>query len=140
MRAPFCSDRRRRRRGYRRCVDFETCRLVLVRHGATASTDVIGGHRGCGGLSPEGHAQATALAERLARDTGLGAVAAVYSSVMRRAVETAEPLAAAVGAQDVVQDCDLSELHDGEADGLTVDQAIERWWRPASLTSTRMPW
>jgi broad specificity phosphatase PhoE len=72
-------------------------RLLFVRHGA----DVAGG-----GLSADGHDQARVLAGRLAVFSG----ASVYSSVLRRAVETAAPIAAAVGASPVA-DCGLCTWH-----------------------------
>src|SRR5688572_4220205 len=82
-------------------------RLLLVRHGDSAHKrdGVIGGPRGCRGLTEIGHEQAHRLAERI----GPG-IAAVYSSVLPRAVRTAEPLAAQAGLP-VAQDCGLCSWH-----------------------------
>lgn len=106
-------------------------RIVLVRHGESAAQagGFVGGHEGCQGLSELGRRQARALAERLSAGE-LGPVAEVYASVMQRAVETAEILAPALGHRGATQDCDLCELHPGDADGLTWDEVARRW--PAS--------
>jgi broad specificity phosphatase PhoE len=109
-------------------------RLVLVRHGqARCNVDgVVGGVRGCTGLTAEGVAQAAALAERLAATGGLAGVGALYSSVLPRAVETARILAPALDRWrdgpplELHQDCGLCELHPGEADGLTWEAYGER--------------
>ena len=106
-------------------------RLVLIRHAESrASVDrVIGGHRGCRGLTDTGVRQTRRLRDRLQSTGELGDVAAVYASELARAVETAELLE--IGPE-VQRDCGLCELHDGdEADGLTVDEVTERYWRPA---------
>ena len=86
-------------------------RLVLVRHGESVhSVDgVVGGPRGCRGLTPRGHEQARAVAARLAAEIVDGPVA-VYSSTLRRAVETAQPIGAAFGAAPVA-DCGLCTWH-----------------------------
>lgn len=82
-------------------------RILLVRHGDSAHKrdGIIGGPRGCQGLTEIGHQQAGRLAERI----GSG-IAAVYSSILPRAVQTAEPLAAQAGLP-VVQDCRLCSWH-----------------------------
>jgi probable phosphoglycerate mutase len=95
-------------------------RIVLVRHGESACNErrVVGGHAGCTGLAELGVRQAEALRDRLARTGELGEVAALYSSVLRRAVETAEVLSPALGGLAVIADCGFCELHPGEADGM----------------------
>ena len=95
-------------------------RIVLVRHGESLAQErqVVGGHAGCQGLSDLGRRQVAALRDRLLSTRELGEVAALYSSVMPRAVETAEILAEAVGAGPAEADCDLCEQHPGECDGL----------------------
>jgi len=104
-------------------------RLVLVRHGEAHcnANGVVGGPRGCGGLTEVGRAQARALRERLRRTGELDDVEAVYTSVLPRAIQTAALLAPALPALDAVQDCDLCELHPGEGDALTWDQLRERF-------------
>jgi len=108
-------------------------RLVLVRHGeARAALDrVVAGERGCSGLSDLGRAQAGLLRDRLAR-TGEVVADVLASSTLPRAVETAEIIAPAlVGSTgerpEIVQDCDLCELHPGECDNLGWDDYGERY-------------
>jgi len=98
-------------------------RLVLIRHGESNCSlrQVVGGMVGCDGLSDAGMAQAAALERRLVRTGELSSATAFYSSVLRRAVQTAEMIASGVGdgQLEMVQRCDLCELHPGDADGLT---------------------
>jgi probable phosphoglycerate mutase len=100
-------------------------RLVLIRHGESraAIDHVVGGVRGCTGLSALGVEQCLALRDRLATTAELDPVDGLLASVLPRAVETAELIAPAFGltADDVVQDCDLCELHPGECDGMAWD-------------------
>jgi probable phosphomutase (TIGR03848 family) len=85
-------------------------RILLIRH---ATTDAVGKHfsgRMTGvHLNDEGRTQALQLSERL---RGLP-VTAVYSSPLERAVETAEPLAKALGLQHVISE-DFLEMEFGE--------------------------
>ncbi|WP_155372370.1 histidine phosphatase family protein [Catellatospora vulcania] len=85
-------------------------RLIFVRHGESVHSveRFVGGRQGCRGLTARGHEQAAETARRLAGEVS-GPVA-VYSSVLRRALETAAPIAAALGA-DVVADCGLCTWH-----------------------------
>jgi broad specificity phosphatase PhoE len=104
-------------------------RLVIVRHGhaRAADTGVVAGHRGCTGLSILGRRQAEALRDRLAA-SGFRADA-VVTSVLPRAVETAEILAPAVGIDvaAVPHLCELCERHPGEGDGLRWDAFVDRY-------------
>lgn len=101
-------------------------RLVLIRHGESRATvdKVVGGHRGCTGLSELGVRQAEALAGRLAATGEFGRVHALLTSILPRAIETAELIAPALGWRPdaVSQDCALCELHPGECDGMTWEQ------------------
>jgi probable phosphoglycerate mutase len=103
----------------------------MVRHGEAVSNaqDIVAGHDGCSGLTERGRRQVSALAERLSRTGELEGASALYSSVLRRAVETAEILRGALG--EVVYDarCVLCERHPGEADGLTWAEYDERYGR-----------
>ena len=103
-------------------------RLILIRHGeARAAIDrVIAGHRGCRGLSATGIQQAEALHDRL-RSTGEIRADVVVSSVLPRAVHTAEIIAPALGAKQVRHDCDVCEVHPGECDGMPVDEYDRRY-------------
>jgi probable phosphoglycerate mutase len=107
-------------------------RIVLVRHGeARCNVDgVVGGLTGCTGLSPVGVTEAEALRDRLVRSGELAGTAAVYVSVLPRALETAAIVAPGLGGLTAVADCDLCELHPGEADGLTWKEFTERFGGP----------
>jgi probable phosphoglycerate mutase len=107
-------------------------RLVLVRHGESVATVErrIGGSLTCGGLSPLGRKQAEALATRLAR-TGEIAADALVASTMRRAVETAEIIAPALGDLPITVDAGVAEHEPGPlVDGLTFDEFVEQYGRP----------
>jgi broad specificity phosphatase PhoE len=111
---------------------------VLVRHGE-AECNVngrVGGPVGCTGLSARGVSQVRALARRLHRTGELTGTTALYASVLPRAIETATLLAPALerwrdGPPLVpVVDCDLCELHPGDADGLGWSEFTERFGEP----------
>jgi probable phosphoglycerate mutase len=94
-------------------------RLILVRHGDAHAgfSGVIGGPRGCTGLTSLGRRQADALRQYLAESSRLRADV-LLTSTLPRAVETANIIAPALQLQILRQDCDLCEVHTGEADGL----------------------
>jgi broad specificity phosphatase PhoE len=77
----------------------EGTRIVLVRHGESRAQElgILGGHSGCQGLSHLGRRQVTLLRERLAATGELAGASTLYASIMPRAVETAEIIAAAIG-------------------------------------------
>ena len=106
-------------------------RLAIIRHGeAFANVDeVIGGHKGCRGLTPRGVAQVEVLAERLARTGELAGAAAVWTSVLPRAIETASILVPALGVPGFERSCAFCERHPGEADGITWAEYTERYQR-----------
>ncbi len=93
-------------------------RLILVRHGDAHAGlhGVIAGPRGCRGLTELGRDQARRLHDHLA-GTGHLAVDVLLASELPRAIETAEIVAPALGFDVVAQDCDLCEVHTGDADG-----------------------
>jgi broad specificity phosphatase PhoE len=95
-------------------------RLVLVRHGESMAmvNGVVGGHDGCTGLSLRGRGQAEALRDRLA-STGDIHADVLLSSILPRAIETAEIIAPALGAIAPSSHCDYCEIHPGESDGMT---------------------
>ncbi len=92
-------------------------RLVLVRHGATEhSAELRFSGRNDLALDDVGRRQAEALAAR-----SYGEVAAVVSSPLRRAVQTAEAIAAPLGLAVETLD-DLAETDFGAWEGLTFAQ------------------
>ena len=101
----------------------EPTRLVLLRHG---QTELSVQRRYSGHGDPEltalGHAQAAAAAARLA---DLPEVAAVLSSPLRRARQTASAVAEATGAPLLCRDA-LIETDFGAWEGLTFGEAKER--------------
>ena len=103
-------------------------RLILVRHGdAYAGFEgVVAGERGCTGLTPLGRRQAGALRDHLT-STGRVRPDVLLASVLRRAVETAEIIAPGLGLEAVRQECDLCEVHTGEADGLAWAEYAARY-------------
>jgi len=111
---------------------MEGTRVVLVRHGESLAqeTRVVGGHQGCTGLSELGRRQAHALRARLERTGELRDAAAVYTSVMPRAIETAEIIAPAINGSVASQRCDFCEHHPGEGDGLTWEEYERRFPTP----------
>lgn len=98
--------------------------LLFVRHGATEANN-IGYWQGWEdtALTEVGRAQAQAVARRIAREF---APVAVYSSSLRRALQTAEPIAQAAGCPLIPHD-GLREIHFGRVSGLTIEQFRERF-------------
>lgn len=113
-------------------------RLILIRH-AKPDEDADGRCYGSLdiGLSKAGHAQAQTLAAALAPAD----VQAMFASPLRRAVETAEPLAAACGVPLQLDD-DLRELDFGALEGRRFDEIAaslpglyKRWMtQPTTIT------
>ncbi|MBF6184867.1 histidine phosphatase family protein [Nocardia farcinica] len=58
---------------------------------------VVAGSRTCLGLTDRGHSQAVAVADYLAAECHRFGTIVVYSTAVRRAVQTAEPIAAKLG-------------------------------------------
>ena len=116
--------------------------LVLVRHGEAQSfvEGIIGGAKGCTGLSDLGRRQAGALRERLARSRELDGVTAIYTSTLPRAIETAELIVPAIGEHVLRSTCELCELHvDERLDGRPFEELAEGYeWPPTS--NPYLPW
>jgi 2,3-bisphosphoglycerate-dependent phosphoglycerate mutase len=118
----------------------DATRIVLVRHGEAVcnAQGVVGGELGCTGLTDLGRRQVSALAARLTASGELAGsgnragAPVLYSSVLPRAVETAELLRPALGpgVGEVIKDRDLCELFPGEADGLGWKEVVERFGVP----------
>lgn len=115
-------------------ADGEATTLFLVRHGEARCNvaGIVGGISGCTGLTEEGVEQAESLRRRLAETAELGAAVSLYSSVLLRARQTAEIIRPFVGdgSLEVTEQCDLCELHPGEADGLTWPEFSARYGEP----------
>lgn len=99
--------------------------LLLVRHGESAGNvaRIVQGWRD-EPLTERGRTQAAAVVERLAAHQPRAA--AVYSSTLARARDTAAPLAAALGLP-LVERTELREYGYGEAEGLRWAQIEERF-------------
>jgi broad specificity phosphatase PhoE len=113
-------------------ADDAPTRLVLVRHGESRSSveRVIAGSRSCSGLSDLGRRQCERLATRLS-ETGELAGAVLYASDYRRAIETAELLAPALGGTEVRVEPGFGEHDPGpDCDGLTFEQFLVRHGMP----------
>ena len=113
-------------------------RLLLLRHGQTElSTQRRYSGRGNPALTDVGRRQADAAAQYLAQR---GGIAAVITSPLQRAYDTAAAAAKALGL-DVTVDDDLIETDFGAWEGLTFSEAAERdpelhrsWLRDTSIT------
>jgi 2,3-bisphosphoglycerate-dependent phosphoglycerate mutase len=107
-------------------------RIVLVRHGEARCNvaGIVGGRTGCTGLSPAGVKEAEALRDRLVASHEFASAGAVYSSILPRAIETAAIVAPGLRGMAAVSDCELCELHPGEADGLTWTEFVDRYGGP----------
>jgi len=111
----------------------KTTLVLLVRHGQTSTTGVTLPGRAAGlHLADKGREEAADVAGRIAR---LPRIAAVYSSPLERAQETAEPIAAATGLA-VTVDPGLLECDYGEWTGLRLKDLARR---PEWKTIQRYP-
>jgi broad specificity phosphatase PhoE len=116
-------------------------RLYFIRHGQTQhNADGLALGRRDVPLNETGRAQAQTLARRLA-----GApIEAVYASPLGRALETARPLADALGLEVGVEER-LIEMDVGEVEDLPFDELRERYpeflrrWRSDGLADVPMP-
>jgi len=94
-------------------------KLILVRHAQSldnAKLSVVGG--GGSGLSERGKRQASELAKRLADEK----IAAVYSSPLQRALETAEAAAKPIEVAE-----ELREINLGRLEGLSHEDLEKRF-------------
>lgn len=95
-----------------------TTELVVARHGEAVCNvaGIVGGDRGCTGLTPQGRHQVECLAGRLTREHAERPFDAVYTTPRRRVQETAEIVSRALELPPVVEP-NLRGLDHGEADG-----------------------
>jgi broad specificity phosphatase PhoE len=98
-------------------------RVLLVRHGQSVGNaeQRFGGHTPTP-LSALGHAQAEATARALSEES----VTAIYSSDLLRAVETAAPLASALGLEINTTEA-FRERSVGRMEGLTFEEAARQY-------------
>jgi probable phosphoglycerate mutase len=103
-------------------------RLILVRHGEAHAGfhGPIAGWTGCRGLTPYGRLQAEALRDHLAA-SGRVRADVLLASVLPRAIETAGIVAPGLGVEISGHDCDLCEVHTGEADGVDWSEYNDRY-------------
>ncbi len=117
-------------------------RIVLIRHGEAYcnARGVVGGPVGCGGLTELGKAQARSLRDRLVRSREFDDAVALYTSVLPRAIQTARIISPGLPPHlAAVADCELCELHPGEADGLTWNEMVEKFGGPDWDNEPREP-
>jgi probable phosphoglycerate mutase len=121
-------------------------RIVLVRHGEAECNlnRVVGGQKGCTGLTDLGRRQVSVLADRLYETGELREATALYSSVLPRALETAERLRPVVGPGPgalgpVREDCDFCELHPGDCDGMVWEDVVDTFGVPDWDTDPTVP-
>ncbi|XVE87172.1 hypothetical protein DITRI_Ditri18aG0094600 [Diplodiscus trichospermus] len=102
-------------------MDQPFTEIIVVRHGETAwnATGRIQGHMDVE-LNEVGRQQAASLADRLSREPE---ISAIYSSDLKRALETAETISASCGKFEVIKDPDLRERHLGDVQGLKFREA-----------------
>jgi probable phosphoglycerate mutase len=103
-------------------------RMVLIRHGDAHAGfgGVIGGRTGCAGLTDLGRRQAEALRDHLA-SSGRVKPDLLLVSEIPRAIETAQIIAPALGLEIARHECDLCEVHTGQADGLAWEEYVVRY-------------
>jgi broad specificity phosphatase PhoE len=110
-------------------------RTFLIRHAAIAASDRLG-QREAERLTAEGREQASKLAGRLA---GME-IAAVFSSPLTRAMETAQLIAERAGVAVIVESA-LREVDAGEWENRTFEELAkaERWKRYNSFRAGTRP-
>ncbi|XP_022775211.1 phosphoglycerate mutase-like protein 4 isoform X1 [Durio zibethinus] len=105
------------------CVDGAYAEIVVVRHGETEwnADGRIQGHLDVE-LNEAGREQAASVADRLSKEPK---ISAVYSSDLKRALVTAETIAARCGGLEVITDPDLRERNLGDLQGLVYREAAK---------------
>ncbi|ONK74212.1 uncharacterized protein A4U43_C03F3950 [Asparagus officinalis] len=97
--------------------------IVVVRHGETSwnASKIIQGHMDSE-LNENGRKQASAVAVRLSNEPTF---AAIYSSDLKRASETAQIIATTCNLSEVITDTALRERNIGDIQGLTLRDAAK---------------
>lgn len=103
-------------------VNPAVAEIIVIRHGETAwnADGRIQGHLDVE-LNEAGRQQAVAVANRLAKEPP---ISAVYSSDLKRALETAQIIATTCGNLEVIKDPDLRERNLGDLQGLVYREAV----------------
>ncbi|KAK8685878.1 hypothetical protein V6N13_124910 [Hibiscus sabdariffa] len=103
------------------CMDGSYADIVVVRHGETEwnADGRIQGHLDVE-LNEAGKQQAVLVADRLSKEPK---ISAVYSSDLKRALVTAETIAARCGGLEVITDPDLRERNLGDLQGIVFREA-----------------
>lgn len=106
--------------------------IILVRHGeATHHTNNLTGGWTNSDLTDKGRQQLQAAAKKLARDfKGQNCKLRILASDLNRAVESAEIIAQELGQKQVEKYLFLREKNNGEAAGLTEEEAKKIYCRP----------
>jgi broad specificity phosphatase PhoE len=100
-----------------------TSRLLLIRH---AQTDQMMVGRCCGALDVDLSPQGVRHAEVIAATLSTVPIAAIYTSPLRRAMASAQPLADLLHRELLVED-DLREMDFGECEGATFSEIEARF-------------
>ncbi|KAI8032881.1 Phosphoglycerate mutase-like protein 4 [Camellia lanceoleosa] len=97
--------------------------IVVIRHGETEfnATKRMQGQLDVE-LNDVGREQATAVAHRLSRERK---ISIVYSSDLKRALDTAEAIASSCGGLEIIKEPDLRERHLGDLQGLVHHEAAK---------------
>ncbi|XP_010268714.1 PREDICTED: phosphoglycerate mutase-like protein 4 isoform X2 [Nelumbo nucifera] len=97
--------------------------IIVVRHGETMwnADGRIQGHLDVE-LNEVGRQQAAAVADRLSKEYK---ISAIYSSDLKRALETAQIIAGKCGSVEVIQDPGLRERHLGDLQGVVYHEAAK---------------
>ena len=119
--------------------EFPSTCILLLRHAETAAPDLFHGAESDIGLGPRGRSQAEAAASLLL--TSFAPIAAVYSSAMLRACETASPIASGFGLGPIP----IPALHERRMGSLSGRPQAEGWvdyvaamsyWKSGDLDAT----
>jgi probable phosphoglycerate mutase len=104
---------------------MDPTQLILVRHGQAHCNvrGVIGGPRGCTGLTDHGRHQATLLAVRLHTEHAQTPITAAYTTPLPRARQTADIISRELSIPVTAED-DLREPDYGDADGKPWTQVV----------------
>ncbi|XP_059644223.1 phosphoglycerate mutase-like protein 4 isoform X2 [Cornus florida] len=101
-------------------VAADYAEIIVIRHGETEwnANRRIQGHLDIS-LNEVGRQQAVAVGDRLSTEPK---ISVVYTSDLKRALETAEIIARSCGGLEVIKDPDLRERHLGDLQGVEYDE------------------